>query len=52
MSDDATIANVDVVQAIWLLSQRLNVTVEDAAAIYLKVLTAFKGAMDASKRAN
>lgn len=52
MSEDNTDASVDVVQAIWLLSQRLGVTLDDAASIYIRTMKAFQLASDRNKSAN
>lgn len=56
MSDDAenpaASTHADVVLAVWLLSQRLGITIEDAASVYLKVSSALVAAVSARGKAN
>ena len=44
--------DADMVKTIWLLSEGLGITVEDAAAIWLKVSTALVGALKVKDKAH
>ena len=44
--------HADAVLTIWILSQELGITVEDAASIYIKVSSALISAMNAKGKVN